>query len=352
MSAEKKTNRIYSIDFLRIIASCLIVLYHYQIFGGYFKTGGLNFAGGRFDFSTMVEFFFISAGFFEVSVKKCSEMKFGDFYIPRMIRLIPQVALSVPAFELLAFFLNSLEGASAYTVDAFGSVITALCLHGIGIFENPWINGATWFVSVLLLCHLLYFFMVKLCKKTKLPPFIPFALMIVLGLVLKITKTDLPFLTVFTGRGYCMFFLGCIMSESLNEDLLKKFGKIWEPALWLLTAGALALHLSSLNIPMKGLLLYFIVYPGLFVLFYFGKLRSMLNAKILEKLGSITYDVYVWHGPILLLFGILLHFIPQIDRSSYIVAFAFVAVMFIIGSIIYRFIDKPLTAFLKKRTGI
>ena len=357
MSNNNKTNRIYSIDFLRVIASIFIVMYHYQIFGGYFIPGGLNFAGGRFDFSTMVEFFFLSAGFFEVSISKCREMSFRKFFIPKAVRLIPQVALSVVVYEIFAIILERIGFFTSFNISLRGSIITALCLHGIGIFDNPWINGATWFVSVLLLCHIIYFVIVKICTKIKLNCMIPFGLLIILGIGLKITKIDLPFLNVYTGRGYSMFFFGCILAGLINKlSTLKiqsdarefKLDIIAECILWPVVIGTLLAHLSPRDIPMKGLLLYFIVYPGLFILFGFGSIRKLYSHKIFGTLGNITYDVYVWHGPMLLLLGIITHYFPKIQMSFTPVAAAFVLFMFLFGALMYFLIDKPLNKLMKK----
>lgn len=353
------SKRIYSIDFLRVIASIFIVLYHYQIFGGYYLDGTINFAGGKFDFSTMVEFFFLSAGFFEVSVRKCRDMKFGTFIASKAIRLIPQVALSVIAYEILALILEKIGYPIAFTISFPGSVITALCLHGIGVFDNPWINGATWFVSVLLLCHIIYYGIVRICKKTKLPCVIPFALMIVLGLALKILKTDLPFLTVYTGRGYSMFFFGCILAYLIGKEGLFAGGKssttydfkldiVLESVLWPAVIGALIAHLSPAIIPMKGLLLYFIVYPGLFVLFGFGSIRKFFNFRIYGILGNITYDVYVWHGPMILLLAVIMHYFPKIQMSFTPVIWAFLICTFLVGTAAYYLVDKPLNKLIKK----
>ena len=355
---QSKNKRIYSIDFLRVVASIFIVLYHFQIFGGFYLYGGLNFAGGKFDFSTMVEFFFLSAGFFEVSVSKCSEMKFGKFFIPKAVRLIPQVSLSVIAYELFAYINNSMNIEPPLTVSLSGSIITALCLHGIGIFDNAWINGATWFVSVLLLCHIIYFGIVRICKKIRLNCLIPFVLMIILGLSLKFIKPDLPFLTVYTGRGYCMFFFGCILAY-----LIKKYGTsdtgnstaydfkldiVIEAVLWPVIIGILIAHFATRDFPMKGLLLYFIVYPGLFMLFGFGSLRKRFRSELWGKLGNITYDVYVWHGPMIVLQGIIAHLTPEILIPIYVTESVFVIFMFLFGALMYRLVDKPLNKLMKK----
>lgn len=355
---SEKKKRIYGIDFLRVIASIFIVLYHYQIFGGYYIHGGLNFAGGKFDFSTMVEFFFLSAGFFEVSAAKCREMKFGKFFIPKAVRLMPQVALSVIAYELFAYINNSLNIEPPLTVSMSGSIITALCLHGIGIFDNPWINGATWFVSVLLLCHIIYFGIVRICNKIRLNRLIPFALMIILGLALKVLKPELPFLNVYTGRGYCMFFFGCILAYLIKKEWTSdagspscydfKLGIVIEAVLWPVVIGILLSHFFTRDFPMKGLLLYFIVYPGLFVLFGFGSLRKLFRSDLWGKLGNITYDVYVWHGPMIILNGIIMHFMPEMHISYYLTESAFVLFMFLFGAILFRLVDVPINRLMKK----
>ena len=316
---SEKKKRLYGIDFLRVIASIFIVLYHFQIFGGYYLYGGLNFAGGKFDFSTMVEFFFLSAGFFEVSISKCREMKFSRFIIPKAVRLMPQVALSVIAYELFAFINNRLRIEPPLTVSLPGSIITALCLHGIGIFDNTWINGATWFVSTLLLCHII---------------------------------------CVYTGRGYCMFFFGCILAYLIKNSITSgterssvydfKLDIVIEAVLWPVIIGILFSPFYTRDFPMKGMLLYFIVYPALFALFGFGSLSKLFRSDLWGKLGNITYDVYVWHGPMIILNGIITHFMPEMHISYYLTESAFVLFMFLFGALMYRLVDIPINRLIKK----
>lgn len=60
---EKKNTREYSLDFLKVVATIIIVFHHYQQgFGVAFSK--FNFAGGKFYFGYIVELFFVLSGYF------------------------------------------------------------------------------------------------------------------------------------------------------------------------------------------------------------------------------------------------------------------------------------------------
>ena len=108
-------DRQYSIDFLKIVATILIVFHHYQqIFIEQTGTwyGKVLFYNGSFYFGYVVEFFFIVSGFFMYRyIQRIQEgLTFKNFILKRTSRLIPLMAVAAVVYEIfLAMFHNTFE---------------------------------------------------------------------------------------------------------------------------------------------------------------------------------------------------------------------------------------------------
>ena len=102
----KKRNR--ELDFIKVIATILLVLHHFQqIMNVRFPY--INFFGGRFYIGNLVEMFFIISG-----ICAChwieginGKSRFKTFYFDRVKRLLPVVCISIVVDSLLyIYFLN------------------------------------------------------------------------------------------------------------------------------------------------------------------------------------------------------------------------------------------------------
>ena len=163
-----KKERNYSLDFLKIIATILIVWHHYQQILE-IKFDKINFFYGKFYFGHLVELFFVLSVFFMYSyINKIEKgLSFRDFFIKRVSRFLPLISIAVIVYEIIiiiypkVFNLLFLE----QTLDIFGSFISILGIQAGWFFKNPMINNPMWYVSVLILCYILFYILVKFNKK-------------------------------------------------------------------------------------------------------------------------------------------------------------------------------------------
>ena len=96
--------RDHSLDFLKITATLVIVLHHYErAFGTHFSA--LNFGNGSFYFGYMVELFFMISGFIAFSsIKKIQEgLSFDKYFSGKFMRLFPLAAISTIVFSAMYF---------------------------------------------------------------------------------------------------------------------------------------------------------------------------------------------------------------------------------------------------------
>ena len=155
---EKARNN--SLDFLKIIATILIVFHHYQQELNV-KFTQINFFGGKFYFGYLVELFFLISGFlmFNYIEKIKQGLNFESFFINRVKRFLPLAAIAAILYECLIYFYFRIFGEKFLEqgLNFFGTIISILGIQAGWSFENPMINNPMWYISVLILYFILYF---------------------------------------------------------------------------------------------------------------------------------------------------------------------------------------------------
>lgn len=154
---SRKSEKLYSVDFLRFVFSVIIVYYHFShsnmvgYTGGqplYDKLGENSFGG------ILVECFFIISGYFlYYTFKNHKDMTFSRFTYSKVARLWPVLFFTIVVETL--FFNRSIY-------DGF---FNSLFLQCIGLTTNY--KGIAWYVSPLFWSFLFYFGLHKLVKKEK-----------------------------------------------------------------------------------------------------------------------------------------------------------------------------------------
>ena len=107
----EKTNRNYSLDFLKIIGATGIVFHHFQATTGARYNNFINFWGDWFNWGYLVEMFFILSGYFMYRyIFAIQEGKFtlSEWWKKRAVRLLPMSAISVVFFEIVLFIHNTI----------------------------------------------------------------------------------------------------------------------------------------------------------------------------------------------------------------------------------------------------
>ena len=333
-----KRNR--ELDFIKVIATILLVLHHFQQIMNV-RFSYINFFGGKFYMGNLVEMFFIISG-----ICAChwieginGKSRFKKFYFDRVKRLLPVMSISIVVDSLLYIYFFNLYHITigAYSVDVKNVIISCLGIQAGWGFENPMINSPMWYISVLMLCYIIFYFVTKLSNTMKISPYILYALLIIIGLFILREQLDLPFLNEYTARGYVSFFEGMILGCILNKkkELIDKIS-IWAIVPFVIgTVGY-----------MKGFHIYYmlviLMWPSLIIFFRNRVFKKFINGSIWSKMAKVSYDTYVWHCPIL-------HFaygIVKVNNISYCNTIWFttltVIVICVLGYISFIFLEKPI----------
>lgn len=216
-----KNERKYSLDVLRIAATVLIVFHHYQqITGAYFE-GHINFWTGKFYFGYIVEFFFVLSGFFMCRyVNKIENgLGFKEFFFPRLARLLPLMLISGVVEAVFILLYEKVLGYAWWGIHVtiWGILINALGIQAGWVFANPMVNNPTWYISVLLLCYLIFYALTYLSKRWRIPCTYMFVFMVLLGCGIQTYSIELPFLNTTSARGLYAFFFGVLLSTIMDK---------------------------------------------------------------------------------------------------------------------------------------
>ena len=358
MKADKETsssNRNGAIDFLKFVASVILVLHHYQQVYNVFIDNGINFYSGRFYWGFLVDLFFMISGFFTFgAVTKITEGKltFRKYYLHRYARLIPLVALA----GVIYFFINnylyfSVMGEYYIAKSTWFELLMTFLGMQVGWFKvaGSNLNPPMWYISSLLIGYLVIYLLVLLSRKVKINYIIPLIALILISMAGDLFEANLPFFESCAKRAYIDMSAGILLAGFLKDHKIKGFHYIFVALLGI--AGAI-LHVIALDAQrplFQRYALTFMFFPALLILFLSPAVKKVFSAKIWNVLGAASYDTYVLHVILLLLircadkaWGWGLSFSNH--RLEYVTALA----IFLVGLLSYLFVEPLLKKLVDK----
>ena len=344
-----KGHRLYSLDFLKIAATILILFHHYQQTLGV-RFDGINFYGGDFYFGWVVEFFFLLSGFFMVKYVDmiCSGTSFLDFFKKRFIRLFPMLAISSVAYEIIykVYLVYSGELTNDH-LSLFGTLITASGLNIGWCFSYIEVNGPMWYVSVLLLCYAEFYYVTWLSKRLEADPYILYVLVIMIGIGVCTYEINLPFFNMYSARGQYSFFYGLLFGRFALRHLLESEKSNWKLQLLCLCTVGILSYLIATNDALVSYeikyILVFLYYPALIILFLSRPMCRLFDNLVIRELGQISFDVFVFHSPLLLL---VLYLYAKTNYAfrieQYRIMFLITIVFFLVGTVFHYCLELPI----------
>lgn len=147
-------------------------------------------------------------------------MKFKEYIIPRVIRIVPMLTLCTIYLEIKYSLMRASGHSHGLILDQpnlFGIILASLGVQNGWGFVSAEIFEQAWYLDVLLLCYVIYYICVYIAGRIKIDEKVMFAFMIIIGTVCISTFSEFPFLTLYDGRGYVLFFIGLILADILNK---------------------------------------------------------------------------------------------------------------------------------------
>lgn len=349
MKNELKT-RDYSLDFVKIVATIFIVFHHYQqVIGTYFENG-INFYNGKFYFGYMVELFFVLSGYFMYSyIEKIQNgATFRKFFLKRFLRLFPLMTIGAIAYEIFLVVYQKLYGCSWFDIQTtfWGTIIASLGIQDGWALPNPCVNNPTWYISVLLLCYVVFYLIVYISKRLSVTPKYFFIFMILLGMGINTYGINLPFLNASSSRGYYAFFFGILLADFIKSRDIRIKDALFCAGVLIIITSLIVLKPNFMSTGINYIMTY-IYYPALIILCKSAAVGKVLNRKFIGKLGQISFDVYIWHNPFYLLLYILIKlFNCNINLNSYATMIGYTVVCYLFGAFSYYCIERPISKWI------
>lgn len=354
------TKKYYSsIDLLRFLAAAAVAFFfHYAIVFGDSPLKGsivgdfLNTYGGY-----VVELFYVISGFvmFNAYGAKVREGKtvFTKYIVDRIVRLYPAVIVSVVFIWAIMWIGYAMYG-EPITENANVSLIAILLnisgLNGGTVMEAAGmsVNGPSWYVSVLMVCYLLFYGIIKMCKKSRGAENVCFVLLIVIGVFIYFNPINAPLLLMSSARGYVFFFTGVLLAQ-----LQEKTNIAGNILICMASMGLVAMYVFAYEydlIVKDGLEIgFFIVCPIVLFFINFLPLNYVCNNIVVKFLGGISFGVFLWNLPVYI--GVI--FVSKVfdidfDYGSVITYLVIVAVNTLFGVLSYILLDKLLVNKIKQ----
>ena len=207
-----------------------------------------------------------------------------------------------------------------------------------------------WYLSVLLLCYVFFYVLVRAAERFNFSPCYLFLFMIILGVNIHCFRIDAPLLTATTARGYSAFFTGLVLANILRNWTPKRGVLCLCAALIVLTGVLFCFPLAYPFLGNQGYVMIFLLFPACILLLLYSPLKRVLDHKWIGVLGSVSFDMYIWH-----LCGIhaLILLAAQTGMDLYArpvrLMLVFTLFAWLFGALSYFCIEKPINSLIQKQ---
>lgn len=345
-----------SLNGLRALSILIVMLSHVGF--GDKVPGGLG-----------VTIFFFLSGYLITTLliqesNKNTKINIKHFYLRRFFRLAPALFVTIFIAYILVFlgFLSGEATLTGFLAQSF-YFYNYYALFFEGYSKVPSGTGILWSLAVeehfYIMYPLLFSLLLPKLDYKKIGLFFIFLCLLILGWRYYLTLSpvfnpDRTFYATDTRLDSILF--GCILAVMKNPMIDKKNNSSLDKMDWIILFSGIGLLLISLvirNVQFRESLRYSLQGIALMPIFYLGIARSrsllykILNLKLLNKLGELSYSVYLIH---FIIINVILLFCSKLKLTAN-PALMFAITIFI--SIIYaliidRFIEPYFRSLRKK----
>lgn len=361
MLESKKMNYLGFLDGLRALSIIFVVIYHYN--NAWLKGGFLG-----------VDIFFVISGFIITQLlyteyQHHKKISFSSFYVRRFHRILPAMIALIAAILAFSYIKNS-ASVEQTLKDAPASLLFFLNWKYIftknsyfATTETPPLLEHLWSLSIEFQFYILWPFIFSWLIKRNPKVAIYFAGVFALssylymGLSYQPDLTDKTYFDTFCRAG--AFFMGAATNLIFNEyssvihfKLKTALRRLFYPALAGIIFLSYTLDEQSLALFQYGFfvnafLVSILLMSSLVILAERGR-STILDNGLLQKIGVISYSLYLWHWPIICSTNQLNEFEFIKTNNPQYIHFALVLFLTFIASITsYYLIEKPFRVLRK-----
>ena len=213
------------------------------------------------------------------------------------------------------------------------------------------INGPTWYLSVLMICYTIFYYIMRLWKNNQEEKDGAFVLLVLFGVFICTNNViSFPLLFQSCGRAYAGFFTGVLLAritEGINTErrrLISLVGAVLAIDLFLF-----ALHYGLVgNAGISATLLFS---PALIIIMMKSNImRWISDNKVVSYLGKISFEIFLWDIPVAIWFYLLediFDWSPDYGSRKFFLLTVLVTVA--VSVLAHEFLEKPIRRRLLKK---
>lgn len=364
----KQNSRFGSFDTLKFIAVllCTTIGHYYQFtpisYQRVCETGWMTAVVNFMEYITskhthsLMELLFLIGGFqiyiaYHDRIKE-AKITFFEYFKKRVIRLYPPMIISVVVMSIgLILFekLFSFEWRGVYFL--FKAFVMSILGVQAWTSDVHVLNGPLWYLSVYILCIIVYYFIERFSDKYKagiFPMFVPVIMALSHYFNPSVTFT---FLNKDICRGFYGFFIGCILACAYRTFNRKQI-TIVSTVLILASIVLYTVFYEAYLVDEteRAIITCLILYgPVILLLASYPALDRIIGCRPLAFLGKASFHLYCLNFPFLLwamlipsAFGYTLLY------DSFYIYILFIIVQVVMSIALYYLIDKKLCPYLEK----
>ncbi len=289
-------------------------------------------------------------------------MKFKTFILYKASRLLPMTFLATVILQInLCIYYLIYPGSKFGTwehVDTMVSLWRLICVS-LGI-ESGWsvvfeAGLVTWYISVLMLCYIVFYILTLVAKRMEISPVYMYIFMILLGIGINSYTINMPFLNAWSARGFYSFFYGLLFAKYKEKIEVYRWAKIGSilAVLFIIGIYFASCFVAGVRKIITGgsseevYILTFVLYPSLMIILNFPLFQKVFQYKFWRILGESSFDVYIWHMPLLVLFyNIMKLGGVSVDVHTVSCMIGFTFSVWIIGIASYYMLERKIKIFL------
>ena len=235
-------------------------------------------------------------------------------------------------------------------INIWNVIISAF---GLQALENAiFINNPLWFVGVLLFCYIQMYLIVIISGKLSLNPAPFFLMMIVIGIIVYNSGLNTILVNSRTARGLYGFFWGLLLAYIVKRIKSSKTIDILAFLIVIVVPFLIPFANEFVNQKMNYIMT-FGYYSAVILLFTSETVSSLFSHRTWSTLAEVSYNIYVWHAPMFVLYAIFFFVIGNVpDFSNIGTLIMMILGIYIVGVLSYQFIDKPFRKHFSRIFGL